>query len=93
MATDGSVVPLTLNVERRRVHRGADGAGAERLFRRRGVSWNLPRQERIAARADRIRLRITGAGKRGLAITGVRVYVPPPPPPPPTPPPAPQDTR
>jgi outer membrane protein OmpA-like peptidoglycan-associated protein len=91
IGTDGSVAPLTADVDSiTRATLGVNYQARSGFFLGTGVSWNLPTEERVEALSEN---RETPGGDywdwqfRIGYHPGVRVYVPPPPPPPPAPPP------
>jgi outer membrane protein OmpA-like peptidoglycan-associated protein len=93
---DGSVSPLLVNTENiTRATVGVTFQAPKGFFLGVGLSWNLPRQERLTGHADSDDYPFGDYWDWQVRIgyhPGVRVYVPPPPPeptPPPTPPPAP----
>ena len=86
---DGSVSPLLVNTENiTRATAGVTFQAPKGFFVGVGVSWNLPRQERLPGRADADNFPFADYVDWQIRIgyhPGVRVYVPPPPPPPPPP--------
>ncbi len=92
IGTDGSFAPLTSNTEKlTRATAAITFQAPKGFFVGAGLSWNLPRQERIVSQADSDPFADYWDWQVRIGYhPGVRVYVAPPPPPPPPPAPAPE---
>jgi outer membrane protein OmpA-like peptidoglycan-associated protein len=88
-AVDGSVSPLVVNTENlTRATVAVTFQAPKGFFVGAGLSWNVPRQERLTGHADSDDFPFGDYWDWQVRIgyhPGVRVYVPPPPPPPPAP--------
>ncbi len=93
MGGDGSVSPLTATTEKlTRATAAVTFQAPKGFFVGGGVSWNVPRETRLADRRDADDDPFADYVDWQVRVgyhPGVRVYVPPPPPPPPPPAPAP----
>jgi outer membrane protein OmpA-like peptidoglycan-associated protein len=94
IGSDGTVAPFASNTENlTRATAAITFQAPKGFFIGAGLSWNLPRQERLASRTDDDPFADYWDWQVRIGYhPGVRVYVAPPPPPPPPPAPAPEHT-